>query len=313
MKKKIFALVITIFLIIPCFMINASAIIKERDDNSKTYGIVLSDDYKTLYYKGVNYERIDASMTMWNYSTSFLDVKYDSDKVKSVDFELSEKDVIISANILLYDGSIISSTYIKADKHLDEHNMLSKYASKYTVDFGFPYDNQVELNSNQISKEKSLLSQYDLDFYEYFDVNVYSSDNTFYINLGCLLVIDDAYYYVDYVENGIIDFFDLYGQVNGSVQAYKIIDPIVIEKLDEAYDEYNSDTIGFITGEISEIIGVVLIILVFGLLPLAVLVVFLILFLKAKSSNYKKIFRTIWIISAAEITLFLMSVVILVL
>ena len=311
MKKKILALIIAVFLITPCFMINAEAIITERADNSTVCGISLSDDYKTLYYNGSQYKRIDASMTEWDQGDTFYDIYYNSDEIKYVDFFIGTNNAIIWASITLNDGSCISSTYINTEGYLAEHNSLTNNASEYTVEFMYPADSQVKLTSNQILGEQTTLLGEDLEFYEEFYVNAYSTDSSFYIKKGVMLVIDDTYYYVDYGENNLTSFYRSDPQPQSSLYAYKITDTEAIALLEKAYSLYNSDAIGFLTGDFSENIGVIFLFLTFGLIPLVALVLFLILDLRAKLSAYKKMFRIIWIISAAEIVAFVITVILL--
>ncbi len=311
MKKKILAFIIAVFLITPCLKFNAAATITERDDNSTACGISLSEDYKTLYYNGKEYKRFDASMTEWSYENEFYGIKYDSDEIKSVDFQISVNTVIITAEITLSDGSNISATYINADEYLTEHNVLTIYPSTYTVEFGYPNDNQIQLNSNQILGEKITFSGYDLSFYECFDVNAYATNNNFYIKKGIILLNDDTYYYVDYGANDVTDPYDFYPESHEFLCANKITDAEAIAVLEEAYSLYNSDAIGILMGDFSGKIGAVLFSLVFGLIPFAALIVFLILSLRAKLSTYKKMFRTIWILSLAEVVAFVITVIVL--
>ncbi len=313
MKKKIIALILVVFMIAPCFILNASAIITERDDNRTFCGISISDDFKTLYYyNGTKYHRFDASMTQWDYDfgEEYEKIKYNSDEIKFVDFVKNENNVIITADITLNDGSTISASYIE-DIYLDEHNSLVENTTTYTVDFVYPKESQVELSSSQIFGEKTILLYNDLQTYMHFDVNAYATNDVFNIRKGFIASDNGAYYYVDYTENDMTDSDAFYYGELDSVNAYKITNTEAITALDEAYKNYNSDAIGLLTGDVTEGIGAVLLIMVFGLIPLAAFIVFLILSIRAKTPAYKKMFRAIWIISAVEIAIFVITMILL--
>ncbi len=310
MKKKILALIITILLLIPCFTLNASAIISEKIDGNTYCGISLSEDYKTLYYKEESYTRFNPSWTQWNNATYFNDIKYYSNEIKSVNFDLGANDVIIRATIKLNDGSSISATYIKEDYYLAEHNSLLNFASEYTITFGYPADTTVSLTSKQILGEKVTLLNHEYSFCDSFDVTAQNKDDSYYIDKGELLAINDSFYYVNYQENNMATI-PYYIENQDSVMAYKITDAEAISLLENAYNQYNSDAIGFLTGDFTSNIGLVLLFLAFGIMPLAVFIVFLILSLRAKTPAYRKMFRIIYIISATELVVFAITTILL--
>lgn len=303
MKKKILSLIIAVLLLIPCFAFSASA---------DTYcDISLGQDYQYLVRNGVRYTRFDSSMTEWESANSFDGVTYDIEDVKYVDYDLSVNDVIITATIYLNDGSSISASYIN-ENYSAEHSTLSKYAYEYTVDFYYPDDNQVKVASNKIFGEKTTLTGLSTLIYDSFDVNAYCVDGSFYVQKGTLLLINDEYYYIDYYELGVKDPYAFYHENQSSLPAYKITDTEFLAELDASYSEYNSDFVGLLGSDFTEGIAIVLLSLAFAVLPLAALIVFLILSIRAKAPAYKKLFRTIWIISASEIILFAVTVTLLI-
>ncbi|MBQ8740513.1 MAG: hypothetical protein IJY79_03060 [Clostridia bacterium] len=95
------------------------------------------------------------------------------------------------------------------------------------------------------------------------------------------------------------------------MQLIKSPTPNVIAELDAAYGEYNSDFVGLLGSDFTESIGMVLLVIAFAVLPLAVLVVFLILSIRAKAPAYKKLFTTIYITAAAELIIFAVVIILL--
>lgn len=301
MKKKILSLIIIVLLIVPCFIINTSA---------ATYcDISLGHNYQYLVHNGVNYKRFDSSMTEWEYDHSFNGVTYDIDEVKYVDYELSVNDVIITATIYLNDGSSISASYIN-ENYSAEHDVISKYAHTYTVDFYYPDENQVDIPSKKIFAENTTLSDISNQIYDSFDVIAYCTDDGVYVKKGTLFSINDEYYYIDFYELGVKDPYTFKPENQTDLPAYKITDAEVLEELDAANTQYNSDFVGLLGSDFTESIAIVLLVLAFAVLPLAALIVFLILAIRAKTPSYKKLFTAIYITSATELVVFAVTVVI---
>lgn len=300
MKKKILSLIIAVLLLIPCFVLSVSA---------DTYcDISLGHNYQYLVHNSARYTRFDSSMTEWEYDSSFDGVTYNIEEVKYVDYSLSVNDVIITATIYLNDGSSISASYIN-EKYSAEHNNLLKYASEYTVDFYYPDDNNVEVYSDKIFGEKTTLFGLADDIYDSFDVNAYCTDGSFYVKKGTLFLINDEYYYIDFYELGVKDPYSFSPENQNNLQAYKITDAEFLAELDKCYSEYNSDFVGLLGTDFTVGIAIVLFSIAFAVLPLAALIVFLILSIRVKAPTYKKLFRTIWITAAAELVVFAVTVV----
>ncbi len=300
MKKKILSLLIAVLLIVPVFALNVSA---------ATYcDISLGEDYQYLVHNGVNYTRFDSSMTEWEYDDSFNGITYDIAEVKYVDYELSVNDIIITATIYLNDGSSISASYIN-ENYSAEHSVISRYANTYTVDFYYPDENRVDIPSKKIFAEKTALPNISFLTYDSFDVKAYCRDDSVYVKKGTLFLINDEYYYIDFYELGITDPDTFNPEIQIGLPAYKITDAEILEKLDTAYSEYNDDFVGLLGSDFTENIAIVLLCLAFAVIPLAVLITFLILSLRAKAPVYKKMFRAIWIISAAELVVFAVTVI----
>lgn len=301
MKKKILSLIIVVLLLIPCLTLTVSA---------DTCDISLGSDYQHLVHNGTNYIRFDSSMTEWDYARSFDGVTYDIDEVKYVDYDLSVNDVIITATIYLNDGSSLSASYIN-ENYSYEHVSLSMYPYEYTVDFYYPDDNQVKIASKNIFAEKTTLEGLADGIYDSFDVNAYCADGSFYIKKGTLYTAYDEYYYIDFYELGVKDPYSFSPEAQSSIEAYKITDAEVIAELDAAHSEYDSDFIGILDSDFTDSIAIVILTIAFAIIPLAALIAFLILSIRAKTPSYKKMFRAICITAAAELVAFTVTVLLL--
>ena len=124
-----------------------------------------------------------------------------------------------------------------------------------------------------------------------------------------MLLINDEYYYIDFYELDVKDPYSFYPENQTNLPAYKITDAEVLKELDEAYGEYNSDFVGLLDSDFSDNFAIVLLCITFAVIPLAALIVFLILSIRAKAPSYKKLFRAIWITSAAELVVFAVTVI----
>ncbi len=302
MKKKTLSLIIAVLLLIPCFVLTVSA---------DTCDISLWTDYKTLTHNGAHYYRIDGSVTEWSYSYSYDGVTYDMDEVKYVDYEISENDVIIDTYIYLTDGSSINASFIN-ENYFDEYNNLLTFPDVYTVDFsGFEYRaaSKVEITSNIILDEAITMTGEQLLRGEDFLVKAYSYDDSFFIKKGHVILLDDTYYYLDkYIEND--NLFDFFANSKEDISVYKITHPDTISKLDTAYnEEFGIDSTDFLSGDFSASIGIVMIFITAGVIPIALLIIFIMLSSRAKTPIYKKLFKVIWITAACELVLFAVTVV----
>ncbi len=303
MKKKILSLIIAVLLIVPCLALNVSA--------ATTPEISILNNGQNLEYQGNNYVRFDASMVEFEVEDSIEDVDYNiiGADIKSADYDLSPNNAIIRAYFTYNDGSMLTATFINDNFYYSEYQRMITNPDKFTVDFYYPDDNTVTANSEAFFGEATSLYGDDLWYSNQMDVTVKAEDNSFYINKGCLFIVDDTYYYYDYEKAGITDpySFNAY-EIEGWIEVYKITDPDLCAQLDAAYSEYNDDFIGLLGSDFTESFAIVLLVLVFAVIPLAAMIVFLILAIRAKTPSYKKLFTVIYITAATGLVVFVITV-----
>lgn len=301
MKKKILSLIIAVLLIVPCLALNISA--------AATPEISILNNGQNLEYQGNNYVRFDASLVDFDIEEYLDDVQYNLGNIKSADYEFSYNKAIIRAYFTYNDGSMLTASFINDNFYYSEYQRMITNPDKFTVDFYYPDDNTVTANSEAFFGEVTSLYGDDLWYSDQMDVTVNAEDNSFYINKGCLFILDDTYYYYDYEKAGITDpySFNAY-DVEGWIEVYKITDSHLCLQLDEAYNEYNSDFIGLLGSDFTESFAIVLLVLVFAVIPLAALIVFLILAIRAKTPSYKKLFTVIYITAATGLVVFVITV-----
>ena len=219
MKKKILSLIIAVLLLAPCFasgVLAASAAVVDV--------ISISDDYKTIVYNGDNYIRFDSSNVEYTYDRGFTGTVYGNPEIRTVICDASINDTIISADIYFNDGSNLNAYFIN-ENYYSEYQRLAYNASEYTVDLYYPTDNKVKMTATSFSDTITTLAGEELwTIDDYFEVNAYSSDGSFYIQNGSLLLINDEYYYIDYNLNAIEKADEFYPEDYERLAAYKITD-----------------------------------------------------------------------------------------
>ena len=143
-----------------------------------------------------------------------------------------------------------------------------------------------------------------MEWCDYFPVVVASSDGNLTAYKGALITIDDDCYYVDFEEAHIESWYDFNPYDYAELPAYEISDTELIASIQEGEDAYYSDDFGFLLDDsFTEAVSAVFLIFVFAIIPFAIFVVFLILAIRSKTV-YKKMFRLIYILSAAELAVF---------
>jgi len=300
MKKRFFVLFFAFLLLIPCLVPAASAT-EPEDPNAA----VVSGDLQTVRYRGLTYVRFDARYThWWDGSIQPSQIICDSPDVVSVELTFNPNAMIMTAEIYYKDGSRLTAHYISPG-YVAEHQALMDKGHTAVVDFGYPSNNTVSLIPGALMSQPVTLSISSGDDHQSFDIYSESRDGSFIILKGLLVAHKDHFYYIDYEASGIFFPSGIYNskQLNG-MAAYAITDPALLLELEAAYDRYNSLSFGVFSGSVMDMAGIVLLVLTFGVFPLAVLVVFLILALRAKTRAYKKIFTAIYISAAAELALF---------
>ena len=313
MKKRILSLIIAIVLILPCFTLNVFATsVPAMPTPYDNADFDISDDYQTLTFNGTTYIRFDASVGDWDYSDSHIDRNCTYlDNVDYIDYEFSINNSIITAHIYFSDDSYFYCSFIK-ESLLPEYNNMLNSASQYIIEFNYPSDAKIPIKANQLSTDSATIEKSTIDYLDSYSVYVYSNDESFWVQKGDLVIIDNEYYYVDFKLNNLTNS-NKYDNDMASYTAYKVIDPELIAQLDKETGNSQDEFIDLLfSGELFTGFGTLLLIAIFALIPLVVLVLFIILSIRAKTPAYKKLFRAIYIISASELLTFIISVILLI-
>ena len=122
--------------------------------------------------------------------------------------------------------------------------------------------------------------------------------------MGVVFKQDDKYYYLDYATAGIefIHGFDFSMIAEKNVTVYEITDEESLSTLDLALGN-SPETRPLFDDNTTMLISGFLLIFIFGIIPLGLLILFLILALRSKT-KYRKIFLTLSLICILQITVF---------
>lgn len=298
--KKITALLISVLLLSLIIVMPAFA------DSAAT----LSNDYQELYMDGYTYSRFDASAVSnpQSYSTEEKVVELteaQKQEVSDVILNIYEKQVLVYADIYFKDGSSMYIPFLREDCIEEYNGMIGDEWENCIIDFVWPEGNTVPASKSALfSKNKVTLDEIFLQMCDYCDVNIESSDGSFAVSKGAIVFYSDEYYYVDYASLEINITEDFFPYDYTELPAYEITDSELLADIKAAESEYYSDGLGFLyNDDLTSSVSAVFLVFIFGLLPLAVFILFLILAIRAKGA-YKKLFYGIAILSALEIILF---------
>lgn len=299
MKKKIISFISAAMLLIPCLCINVFA---QNND------ITILNGGQNLQYKGNTYMRFDASAVYFESEEYFENIKYDTIEIKSADYNISKNEVMITAYFNYRDGSTLTASFIDQN-HYDEYLSLTENANNYEIEFFYPNHTTINTTRTALCGQKVILTQQDLMLCDNFSVDAQSINQIYSITLGSLLIVNDDYYYVNFKETDITDPHEFYPNEMLSLNAYKIIDTKLCDQIKSAYA--NGGNIDLFGSNFFGGLSTAFVIIIFLIIPLAVLILFIIFYNRAKTNTYKKIFLSICIAAAIELLAFVVTIVLL--
>lgn len=317
--KKIIALFITLILLfsLTCFTVSAKKVPDYAITSDEEYAdlgslddITFANDFKTLYCgENIYYSFQGETVTANSYYEIKNGVFYSPEQKEDIwdsSFTATKNGSIIEAHFEFKEGYSMDISYLN-DKYREEYNkILGDEFENYAIDFSSSSENFVETDKEKLEGEKTTLKNINELLYnnDYAVINKVT-DGSFYVAKGQLLDYDGEYYYIDYSLNGIPqnDYFYA-ADYNKPIMAYRITDLELLQQISDAEEIYFGEDFGFFFDEeFTKKVSAVFLIIVFGMLPLGVFILFLILSLRAKRA-YKKLFTTIYIIAAAELSVF---------
>lgn len=268
----------------------------------------LSEDLKTLYINGESYTRADTTLVYTDYELIEGMQLALPEKLKG---EIShytvyadETEFSYSVNITYKDGAYLHASYILS-ACIDELSSIAKgNGGSYYIDFEYP-------NGNTVNTERALLlgEKTELDANELFDdgveytVAVTSNSERFTYQKGVLYSYNDEFYFIDFAEIELMagDSFNVFDYE--TLTAWRITDEELTEKLREAENKNYGSFFGISDESLVTTVAAVFFIVVFCVVPFAILIAAIILAIRSRN-KYRKMFTAIGILCASELILF---------
>lgn len=261
----------------------------------------LSEDYQTLTLGEKTYTRVNATIIQTEYYeedyTPVVLSAAQQGMIQSISLQSNENKILMTADIIFTDGATLNISYLQIDYLADYQMAVEEQAENYIIDFIHPEENEVIASSLDLHINDVMLSQTEWEDGDYYDVYIKSKDNKLCIRTGILFSINEEFFYVSFSENEISNYVELSMRLN--VKSHKITNENLISKLGNAETTYYAQDLGVLfSDDLSEKIASVFLIIVFGGIPFALFVLFLILAIRSKTF-YKKLFRVIYGLSAS--------------
>lgn len=296
MKRKILVLFVLLSLLLTLAVSVCAA---------SPHELTPSEDLQTVTLDGKTYVAVDTSVLNDDYSEGEVTVTLTEEqtaqykKVKL--FFWSGNPTLIRVDYHQNNGIVMQISYIREDLYELYMDLLEQ--ETYTVRFQYPADNDAVTEKSLLCGEPETLYMDQLR--KATDFGVYAvGEEQLTIHRGWLLVIDGEYYYVDIEENDLDSDAWLYSQPR--VAAYKVTDPDLCARFDKAMEEHYGTGLGVLEDpEVTDRVSGIFMIIMFGFLPLAVLITFTVFAIVTK----KPVYRVLYIIVCSCALLVLLAVV----
>ena len=307
--KKIISLIITVLLLVSCFSLIASASEIDEDYYEKPCElpadkkITFSEDYKTLYVGEQPYSRFNTYNAIFETEYTVVNKIINHDEtVSEVDLLANKKGNVIDATISYTDGAQLWCSFME-NSYLDEYeNIIKDNVDALFVDFSSDKKQYFKIEIEKLKSKKVTLKTE--DFYydaEPFYVYAITSDKNIELTRGEIYILPDKAYYessdMSKGNSGIDgEEWTLY-----EIQDKKIIEELNL-KVKEYYSEWEYGT--FMDEEISKNITIPFFWICFIFIPIAVMAMSIIFFVRSKTKIYKRIYFITGILATVQTVIF---------
>lgn len=278
--------------------------------------IVIADNFHSLTYCGNTYVRVENGDGVdYDYSTQEKDfslTKRQSAEIRSISADVDGyRDAYVVLDIWYKTGQNDRTTvYINQDRLEEYNNILNGNGHAYTMQINYSMDDEIVMTADQLKGEAIVKDGQDIPHTNQFTIWVESEDGCFSEIAGALLVDEPAgeYYFLDYFQNGNDGYFDLMTDLGSceDVTLYRITDEALLSRIETDYAAYYDAQLMPYTETVGKTLSAVMMILIFGVLPLAVLVVGIIGWIRSKRSAYRRLFTALTVVCVAELATFVM-------
>lgn len=287
--KKIISLFMILILSVTLLSVGASAAPKPKDC------VTISDDYKTVYYKGDTYTYTEEEYNNFSDQSAVELTDKQEKEVSSVVAYVSEE--YIHLDIHFKQGGSIYCTY-KNDKFEARSDLSYLKSSKctYLLDFEGAYTVSV----NKLKGEKMTMTAQEVLMYDFTVVDDCDTGRS----RGRLLIDyqTEDFYFLDFadIEDYVARDFDFMDYESFTV--YKVTDAKLLQKMQDDYTGAND--IVDLDFDVGNLFSLIIMAFAFALIPLGVLI-FSIIMVCLKKNTKKTRYIITAVLSGAELTAFL--------
>lgn len=262
--------------------------------------IILDKTYTHLYFNDEVYSRADVSdLDLIKESRKGADVGFEEyNGVEGISLWATPNNTVFWIDVSFTDGSNIAATFLRDSARADYERLLRGEPDEAVVDFDYPTDNKVNISPAALQGAEVELWKaptYANCFYVWGTVG----DGDLERKLGVVVCMDGEFYYVKECDN-------IYVLTNAElpISAYRITDPEAFAACLDARQAYLNDEIGFVYDDVlTGLVGAFTLIFFFGVIPLAIFVVFLILAIRGRGI-YRKIYAAVCTCSGVTLAIF---------
>lgn len=293
MKKKLLFALLAVIIILSVSIFPAFA-----TSNSP---LSISEDYGSAEYNGALYVRL---------KDLHVNLGYDYDQIFKIELTATQQKEI--GDIYAYDhgyvlqielqfakGGNMTFYYLRSDMLEAYEDFLGGDVDTYIIEEGWS-NIYVTCTPEDLLSVPVTLKGYEVSYYAYY-ADVYHENESFRKYGGQILTDGTSYYYLDHYQLGPDNAISFEPSKHDTITLYKITDRAILSELianDDGFTGMDYDDAVVLT-----IITGIVLILFFGLTPLAALILCLIFSRKAKSP-YRTLWRVVAYLIAIELIAF---------
>lgn len=271
--------------------------------------IILDKTYTHLYFNDEVYSRADVSdLDLAKESRKGADVGFEEyNGVEGISLWATPNNTVFWIDVSFTDGSNIAATFLRDSARAAYERLLRGEVDDTTVNFSYPVGNEVKVDLPDLRGEAASLTEAPT-YANSFTVEGTVGNGDLMRKMGMVTYLNGEFYYVDYSEAGGSSISDI-SAAELPISAYRITDPETHTALADARQTYLGDEMGFVYDDVlTGIVGLITLVFFFGLIPLALFVLFLILAIRGRGI-YRRIHAAVCTCSGVTLAIFCIAAV----
>lgn len=317
MMKKLISMICVILLISSFCILTASA----KDDV-----ITIADNFNSLVYNDSVYVRVDNGDAVDYDNALVLDnnakvhpsvslTKRQAADIREVEATVdNHRNAYVVLDVFYKTSNVARNIVYIKESRLDEYyGILGGVGHVYTTQIDYKQDEEFTMTETQLKGEPIVRDGDEIPHTNTFTVWVESEDGCFSEMAGEIMIVepDDEYYYLDFFQYGKDGYYDLLTDLGSceGVTLYRITDAQLIERIKTDYAAFYDAQMLPYTANVGKVLSAVMIALIFGVLPLAVIVVSVIGWMRSKRALYRRLFASMVLVGTAELAAFVTACV----